>query len=648
MTSKRKLAAIMFADIVGYSAIMQENENKAKQLRDKSRQVIEEQVAVYAGEIIQYYGDGALIIFPSAKQSLMAAIVIQQTLQQEPVVPVRIGVHLGEIVHDHEGVFGDGVNIAARIESLAIAGSILFSDRVCQEITNHPNIKPISLGQFELKNINVPLQLFAIQEEGITIPKVSQLNVAKGRNISRSIAIMPFSNMAVPDEPDYFADGVSEEIINGLSKVEGIDVISRSTCHSILRSGEVPIEVGRRLKVSYFLEGSVRKIGNRVRVSVHLINTDDGYQQWAESYDHDLDNIFQVQDEIAHKVINSLKVNFEIPSQQKSVIEKATANIDAYTQHLKGIHYLKKGNPEEAKKAIEHFEQALAMDPDFTAAECALSRSYSYLGSCGALPPVSAYAKALKCVMSAIEKNRDFAEGHLAMANIKFFHFWDWDGARESLEKAVSLGLNSAELYQSFGLYYAAIGKPSQGILKMIKALELDPLSVQVMTMLGTLYLFNQEYQKAISTFDEILELEPGFRGALQYKGVALACLGRFDEALATFETYHQKVNHPQKALIGLIFCHHHFGHQEKVKELMNRLHTRLKEDYSTAVEVDLAIANAGIGDYDAALGFLESVYEKRLSIACMGMIWVMRCPYFMSLWSHPGYQNLLRKMGMS
>ena len=638
----------MFADIVGYSAMMQENEAKAKQLRDKNRQVIEEQVAVYSGEIIQYYGDGALIIFPSAKQSLLAAIVIQQTLQQEPAVPVRIGVHLGEIVQDHEGIFGDGVNIAARIESLAIAGSILFSERVCQEITNHPSIRSISLGQFELKNIKIPIQLFAIQEQGIKIPKVSQLNVAKGRNISKSIAIMPFSNMAAPDEPDYFADGVSEEIINGLSKVEGVDVISRITCNSILRSAEDPIEVGRRLKVSYFLEGSVRKVGNRVRVSVHLINTDDGYQQWSESYDHDLDNIFEVQDEIAHKVINGLKVSFDLPSQQRNVIEKATKNIEAYTQHLKGLHYLKKGIPEETKKAIKYFEEALKIDPDFASAECALSRSYSYLGSCGALPPVDAYAKALKCVMSAIEKNGEFAEGYLALANVKFYHFWDWNGASESLEKALSLGLKSAELYQSYGLYYAAIGQPSLGIPKMLKALELDPLSVQLMTMLGTLYLFDQQFQKAISVFDEILQLEPGFRGGLNYKGVALACLGRYEEALAVFETYHHIVNHPQKALIGLIICHYQLGNQGKVDEYMDRLYTRLKHDYSTAVEVDLAIAHAGTGDYDTAIDFLESVYEKRLSIACMGMIWVMRCPLFVKLWSQPGYKKLLTKMGMT
>ena len=648
MPSNRKLAAIMFADIVGYTAMMQENEEKAKQARARHRKVIEEQVSRYSGEIVQYYGDGALIIYASARDSVMAAIGMQQELRQEPVIPVRIGLHLGEIVQDGEGIFGDGVNVTARIESMAAPESVLLSEHLNREISNHPDLQVVSLGLFQLKNIKEPIEVFALKDTGVYTPEINELDYAKSKTVSKSIAVMPFTNMAHRDREDYFADGVSEEIINGLSTVEGIDVISRSTCNAILKSNEDPISMGRRHNVPFFLEGSVRKAGNRVRVSVHLISTDDGYQLWSESYDRDLNDIFQVQDEIAHKVINRLKVSFDMPAEQGMVVDKATESIEAYTQHLKGLHYLKKGIPEETKKAIEYFEAALKIDPDFASAECALSRSYSYLGSCGALPPVDAYAKALKCVMSAIEKNGEFAEGYLALANVKFYHFWDWNGARESLDKASSLGLKSAELYQSYGLYYAAVGQPSLGIPKMLKALELDPLSVPVMTMLGTLYLFDQQYENAISVFDEILQLEPGFRGGFNYKGVALACLQRYDEALEAFENYHRVVNHPQKAVVGLILCHHQLGNRGKVDEYMDRLYARLKHDYSAAVEVDLAIAHAGTGNYDTAIDFLESVYEQRLSIACMGMIWVMRCPLFIKLWSHPGYSKLLTKMGMN
>lgn len=638
----------MFADIVGYTAMMQEDEARAKEARDRHHEVIRNEVQNHAGELVQYYGDGALIIFSSAIESVLAAGAIQQQLQQEPMVPLRIGIHLGDIVQDSEGVFGDSVNVSSRIESMAIPGSVLFSDRIFKEISNQPNIEATSLGMFRLKNVKDPIQIYALSNQGIKVPGTNDLDSAKGKSISKSIAIMPFTNMVDPNRPDYFADGISEEIINGLSRVEGIDLIARSTCRAISQNKEDYLLAGRHLKVSYFLEGSVRKAGDRVRVSVRLVSTDDGYQLWAESYDRNLNDIFEVQDEIAHKVINRLKVSFDISSQDGTIVDKATESVEAYTQHLKGLHHLKKGNPEEVRKAIVHFENALKIDPGFSSAECALSRSYSYLGSCGVLPPVSAYAKALKYVMTAVEKNGDFAEGHLALANIKFYHFWDWQGARESLEKAMALGLNSAELYQSYGLYYAAIGKPSRGIEKIIKALELDPLSVPVMGMLGTLYAFNGQFEKAVTIFDEILELEPEYRAAYQYKGLTLACMNCYKDALKVFETYHQKVNHPQKGILGLIICHHCLGNKEMVEELIGRLYDRMKNEYSAAVEIDLAVGHIVTDKHDSAIDFLESVYEKRLSIACMGMIWVMRCPYFKGLWSHPRYVKLLEKMGVA
>ncbi len=638
----------MFADIVGYTTMMQQDEIKARQSRARHRAAINEQVTGHSGEVVQYYGDGALSIFPSAKEAIKAALAIQLDLGEEPPVPVRIGIHLGDILQDEEGIFGDSVNVAARVESMAVAGSILFSDKIYREISNHPDIQAKSLGLFELKNVKKPVEIYALCEQRIKIPQPGELDFAKGKTVAQSIAVMPFTNMSDPNCPDYFADGVSEEIINGLSRVEGVNVISRSTCQSILKSQEDRLQTGRNFKVSHFLEGSVRRAGERVRMSVQLVNTDDGFQLWAESYDRNLDDIFRVQDEIARKVISKLKVSFDLPADEDTIVSEATENMEAYNQYLRGLHHLKRGNPEDVKKAVTHFENALSIDPGFASAECSLSRCYSFLGSCGVIPPVSAYAKALKSAMSSIEKNSDFAEGHLAMANIKFYHFWDWEGTRESLEKAEELGLNSAEFYESYGLYYAAKGRSDLGIPKMLKALELNPLSLPVMTMLGTLYLFDEQFEKAVALYDEILELEPNHRAAYNFKGVALGCLGRHREALGAFELYHQAVNHPQKALLGLVISHYRLGNHEKVEELIGRLYERLENDYTPAVEVDLAICHAGTEEYDKSIEYLDSLYEKRLSIACMGMIWVMRCPYFKGLWSHPGYKRLMEKMEMA
>jgi adenylate cyclase len=258
----------------------------------------------------------------------------------------------------------------------------------------------------------------------------------------------------------------------------------------------------------------VRKAGDRVRVSVQLVNTADSFQLWAETYERNLDDIFEVQDEIARNVIHSLKVNFNLPTEENQVVAKPTENVDAYALFLKGMHHWKKHTPSDTEKAVEIFNEALGLDPQYSAAQCALSQCYSFLGSCGSIPPTDAYARALSYAMTAIENNPKLAEGHLAMANIKFFHFWDWEGAHASLLKAESLGLNSALFNQTYGLYLSSVRKLDQGVAKMQRPLELDPLSLQVMDTLTTLYIFNEQYDKAIFLYDEILELEPSFRGA--------------------------------------------------------------------------------------------------------------------------------------
>ncbi|HZV70273.1 MAG TPA: adenylate/guanylate cyclase domain-containing protein [Saprospiraceae bacterium] len=293
----RLLAAIMFTDMTGYTALMQEDEKTAKILQSRQRQVLEKFIPGYNGKIMQYYGDGTLSIFTSAIDAVLSAVEIQKELQNEPKVALRIGLHSGDITYDDEGIYGDCVNVASRVESISVPGAVIISDKIYDEIKNQTEIKTSLLGRFNLKNVKRQVDVYAVTNEGLVIPTAAQIGMKAGSE--RSIAVLPFVNMSSDAENEYFSDGISEEILNALSRVEGLQVSARTSSFSFKGKNEDVRQVGNKLGVSAVLEGSVRRSGKRIRITAQLVNTSDGYHIWSENYDSDLEDIFQVQDEIS-------------------------------------------------------------------------------------------------------------------------------------------------------------------------------------------------------------------------------------------------------------------------------------------------------------------------------------------------------------
>ena len=312
----RQLAAVMFADMTGYTALMQQDEQRAKLLRDRQRRILQQMIHSYNGRIIQYYGDGSLNLFDSAIDAVLCSTEIQKALKQEPQVPLRIGIHSGDVVYDEEGVYGDSVNLASRIEALAAPGSVLVSDKVFDEIKNQAGIQTTSLGRFKLKNVQREVEVFAISNEGLVIP--SRAFTGNNAGTEKTIAVLPFVNMSADPENEYFSDGISEEILNALTKVEGLQVTARSSAFYFKGKNEDIRQIGSKLGVANVLSGSVRKAGKRIRTTAQLINTADGYHIWSETYDSDLENIFDVQDEISLKILNRLKENFKETQQERT------------------------------------------------------------------------------------------------------------------------------------------------------------------------------------------------------------------------------------------------------------------------------------------------------------------------------------------
>src|SRR5687768_15504476 len=388
----RQLAAIMFTDMTGYTAMMHEDEKRAKGLRDKQRSTLEKCIPAFNGKLLQYYGDGSLSIFNSSFDAVKCAIQIQKELQKDPSVPHRIGIHSGDISYDGQGVYGDCVNVASRIESASVPGAVLMSDKVHDEIKNQKEIATISLGKYNFKNVKRQIEVFAVADDDLVIPSAAQLSIKSG-NSEKSIAVLPFVNMSSDAENEYFSDGISEEILNALTKVEGLQVSARTSSFSFKGKNEDVRQIGAKLGVANVLEGSVRRAGKRMRITAQLINTADGYHLWSEVYDSDLEDIFQIQDEISLKIVNQLKENLSIGQQptQEHIIKPLTENIDAYNLYLKGRYYFNKSNPENIQKAIQTFEEVIRIDPEFASTYCMLSFCYSFLGSSGLMHPVEAY-----------------------------------------------------------------------------------------------------------------------------------------------------------------------------------------------------------------------------------------------------------------
>ena len=368
MSQTRQLAAIMFTDIVGYTGMMQEDESMAIRWRQKLKKKLEEVVAAHEGRILEFLGDGAVCSFISTTEGVRAAVALQLYMQSEPVVPLRIGMHTADVIFEENNIYGDGVNIASRLESFALPGSIFISGKAYDDIKNQKDIQSISLGKFTLKNVKEEVEIFAISNPGIKIPEVDTLEgkgerVAGKKSIEKSIAVLPFVNMSNDPEQEYFSDGITEEIVNLLTHIKDLRVAGRtSSFHFKGRDIDIRL-VGQKLNVRTLLEGSIRKQNLRLRITAQLINAGDGIQLWSGRYDRELHDIFAIQDEIALAITEELKMTL-LEKDKVLINDKRTTNQEAYDLYLKGRFYLNKRGS-GIKKALEYFQQASEIDPEF-------------------------------------------------------------------------------------------------------------------------------------------------------------------------------------------------------------------------------------------------------------------------------------------
>jgi TolB-like protein/class 3 adenylate cyclase len=673
----RQLAAIMFTDMVGYTALMQEDENKAKSNRDRHRKVLEESIQNHHGLILQYYGDGTLSVFGSAIEAVECAVEIQTELQKEPKIPLRIGLHIGDIVYSDDGVYGDAVNIASRIENLSVPGGVLISAKVFDEIKNHREFKTVFLEEHELKNVKHPIEVYAISNEGLVVPQMDQLKEKKsgkkgetfkisrkiltriilstliitilgiaglylynlldirqpGKEINseKSIAVLPFVNMSGDLNQDYFSDGISEEILNSLAKLEELKVAGRTSSFSFKGKNEDIRTIGDKLDVKLVLEGSVRKAGNQVRITAQLINVEDGFHLWSETYNRKMEDIFTVQEDIANRIVEKLKLQVQEPSEDKG----GTQNTEAYELLLKGSYFFHRGF-EGKKKALRYFQKAVELDPGYAEAHAFIAETYQQYAGYNLMSSAEANARARTAAKKAISLDEFEPRAHKVLAYIHLYYDWDWEATLSEYNKAIQYGLPHQNEFIIF--YYLFIKNDyDQAIRISEQILESDPLHIEKHWQLGMCNYMAGRFEEALVSYNNVLELDPNYSEAHNWKGVVLAHLGKFDEAVSSLEKAMEITRGEGMANINLLAVKILMGKRDEVLPILK------SREYIDPI--DPAMLYTLLGMFDEAIFWLEKAYRER-SIAMVTLknywIWdpIRQDPRFITIYNRMNFPD--------
>jgi TolB-like protein/cytochrome c-type biogenesis protein CcmH/NrfG len=634
----------MFTDIVGYTALMGENESKAYQLLKKNRQVQKPLIEKHGGKWLKEIGDGVLASFQTITDAVYCAVEIQRKCEAETDLKLRIGIHLGEVIVEEGDVFGDGVNIASRLETMAPAGGIYVSESVYRNIENKKGIRAKFVKEENLKNVKHPIKIYEIdvQASVVVIPDVPTIetasevktrpigwikpvfiiplivlvvlaaylvykNVGKNKdtteiseqeNREKSIAVLPFANMSDDPDQEYFSDGLSEELLNLLAKIPELKVIGRTSSFSFKGKNEDLREIGRKLGVSYLLEGSVRKSGDKIRVTAQLINAADGSHLWSDIYDRELEEVFAIQDEIATKVVDQLKISIPGLLERTPVVK----NVEAYNLILEANYIAPQ--PDSFDKQIALVERAIALDSSDARIWAELAKVYHWRWGGNHIDRSERAEKARKASEKAIALDVNNAMGHWVLGKILWAFYWDWENAEKELIIAEELSTEyigaRAELYQSFGRWEEAISAGKQKI-------EVNPIDPTLWWLLGFIYLNAGDPERAIPNLERALELNPSYPTPWIELGWAYCQLGRFELVLETLNHVQDRENGRLKDLLGRSY--YALGNIAESDLFFQEL---IESDGEVDNSILIARAFARRGEADKCFEWVQKAYDRK------------------------------------
>ncbi len=645
---ERRLAAIMFTDIVGYTALARKSETDALRLVEDHRQIIRPIISRHNGREIKTMGDAFLVEFSSALEAARCAFDIQQSLHESNLnrsagerVLLRVGVHLGDVIHSQKDVYGDAVNIASRIEPLAEPGGVCVTVQVYDQIKNKFEFPFSSLGKKELKNVSESTEVLRM-----VLPW--QRVESKARFDEHRLAVLPLSSISPDPNDAYFADGMTEELITVLSQLQDLRVIARTSVDQYKVKEKRVSKIAEELQVGSLIEGSVRKAGERIRVTLQLINANNEEHIWSESYDRRLDDIFAIQTDIAKHVAKSLKVKL-LEGEVERIESRAPENPSAYSAYLKGRTLLVSRVEADLKAAKELFESAIAQDPAYAPAYSGLADAYILLGEySSAIPFSTANRQARELVSKALGTNPDLAEAR-ATLGLLLAQEYEFTEAEKEFRRAISLNPSYSNAHLWFGQFVLAFQGRYRESLEELNLAELaDPMSIAVLVdqldwlllYTGNLELSAQKVARANQLYPEH-QLTKGMNIFFQivtrnYSRAIELCL----EAIGRDET-----PHTIGLMIWLVEAYSAIGNREEARKWLAKLRTvPERTPYRSAF---IAYAHAGLGELNEFFTWARRASEeKAINLGLLRLI-DKEMPPMRNIRQDPRFIELFKKVGL-
>jgi adenylate cyclase len=611
---ERKLAAILAADVVGYSALMEKDEaGTFDRLKTHRKELFEPEIKKHHGRIFKLMGDGLLSEFGSVVDAVECAVAVQRNMAERNAgveadkrIEVRIGVNLGEVIVEGKDRHGEGVNIAARLQQLAPPGGICISGKVAKEVEKKLAFGFEPMGEQRVKNIAEPIEVFRVKPSKPTAdPSAGLLSKDALPPNKPSIAVLPFANMSGDPEQEYFSDGITEDIITDLSKVSALNVMSRNTAFTFQGKAVDIAQIAQRLKVAYVVEGSVRKAGGRVRITAQLIDAGKDSHIWGERYDRDLTDIFALQDEIAQAIVAALKIRL-LPAEKTAIESRSTHDPRAYQLYLLGRYYMTQHGVRNVEIAVRFYQRALEIDPSYARAWALVALCQSFLHLTG-----RSTESGLSAAENALALDRTLAEAHAARGRV-LAELGRYDEALAAHEESLRLEPDSFDVRDNFGMTCFYLGRHEAAIEHFERAAQLLETDYRALFFAASCHRLLGRHDEFISAVHRTLErlekeiaLRPDNARAMTFGAIALAYLGE----------------------------------KERVKEWASRALTIEPDD--TMHHYNIACAMTQIGDLDYALDQLECYLPKGPP---EHLAWIKRDTDLMPLHGHPRYQALIAR----